>query len=190
MGTVMASQRFTQKLKEQIKREFIEGYLNDDDTREYPSLDLLSKRHNVARNTIYRNARKEDWQADKNKFQTRLEKKVNTNRVNNLAEEAKRLDRNCLQIAQAMLGRVAKRITEATQEEQQNGKEVLSSQELRELSHTTQNAQKIGKLALGEAQEISKVSADVQAPESYQNVIRELEELARQKASYGKHTIQ
>jgi len=61
---------------------------------------------------------------------------------------------------------------------------------LRELSHVTANAQKIGKLALGEAQEISKVSADVSAPESYNNLIRHLEGLANQKAALGKHTIQ
>ena len=68
--------------------------------------------------------------------------------------------------------------------------EGLSATELRELSHVAANAQKIGKLALGEAQEISKVSADVTVPESYTNLIRHLEELANQKASLGKHTIQ
>ena len=180
----MASVKFTQALKERIKREFIEGYLDDEDKREYPTLDALVKRHNVARNTLYRNAQK-------NRFQTKLEQKVETGRMEQLADEAKRLDRNCLQIAQAMLGRVAKRMTEDAQREQQNpNHRGMTAAELRELSHVTQNAQKIGKLALGEAQEISKVAADVSAPESYINVIRELEQLARQKASYGKHTIQ
>lgn len=187
----MASVKFTQALKERIKREFIEGYLDDEDKREYPTLDALVKRHNVARNTLYRNAKKEDWQSQKNRFQTKLEQKVETGRMEQLADEAKRLDRNCLQIAQAMLGRVAKRMTEDAQREQQDpNHRGMTAAELRELSHVTQNAQKIGKLALGEAQEISKVAADVSAPESYINVIRELEQLARQKASYGKHTIQ
>jgi hypothetical protein len=66
----------------------------------------------------------------------------------------------------------------------------LSAAELRELSTVAANAQKIGKLALGEAQEISKVSADVSAPESYFALLEELDELANRKASAGKHTLQ
>ena len=51
----------------------------------------------------------------------------------------------------------------------------LSPTDLRELSHVAEKAQKIGKLALGEAQEIKKVSADVSEPESYRSLIKHLE---------------
>lgn len=184
------SQRFTAAIKEQIKREFIEGVLDEQGVRQYPSLDALAKTHNLARNTIYRNAKKEDWQGQKNKFQSRVDQRVTTNRVRDMAAEAKRLDDNALQIAQALIAQVGKKISDAIERERQGTFTGLSAAELRELSHVTGNAQKIGKLALGEAQEISKVSADVTAPESYIALVEELDRLAERKASLGKHTIQ
>jgi sorbitol-specific phosphotransferase system component IIA len=107
-----------------------------------------------------------------------------------MAAEAKRLDDNALQIAQALIAQVGKKISDAIERERQGTFTGLSAAELRELSHVTGNAQKIGKLALGEAQEISKVSADVTAPESYIALVEELDRLAERKASLGKHTIQ
>ena len=79
-----------------------------------------------------------------------------------------------------------------SQQEQRNDprNEGLSVSSLRDMSHTLANAQKIGKLALGEAQEISKVAADVSIPDSFEQLIQELEELADRKASFGQHTLQ
>ena len=108
-----------------------------------------------------------------------------------LVENAKTLDKNALNIAQALLQRVGVKLAKAIEDERNNPEYGgISAVELRELSHVASNAQKIGKLALGEAQEISKVSADVSAPDSYNKLIRHLEGLANEKASLGKHTIQ
>ena len=68
-------QKLTDHLKQTIKKEFIEGYL-EDGVRVFPSIDALAKKHQIARATIYRhsNPSKEDWQKQKNKFQTNLER--------------------------------------------------------------------------------------------------------------------
>ena len=58
------------------------------------------------------------------------------------------------------------------------------------LASVVSEAQKIGKLALGEAQEISKVSANVTAPQSFREIVDELEQFASAKSSTGNHTIQ
>ena len=52
------------------------------------------------------------------------------------------------------------------------------------------NAQKIGKLALGEAQEISKVHADVTAPDSFNEIMEQLDELREQRAEKGGYVLQ
>jgi len=52
------------------------------------------------------------------------------------------------------------------------------------------NAQKIGKLALGQAQEISKVSADISNPEAFREVMEQLDEIAEARSSRYKHTVQ
>ena len=65
-------------------------------------------------------------------------------------------------------------------EAEQNGdfSLALSSNDLSQLSNVVSNAQKIGKLALGQAQEISKVSADVSNPEAFQSIMEQLDGLA------------
>ena len=70
-------QKLTDHLKQTIKKEFIEGYL-EDGVRVFPSIDALAKKHQIARATIYRhsNPSKEDWQKQKNKFQTNLEREL------------------------------------------------------------------------------------------------------------------
>ena len=185
--------KFTEALKKAIKTEFVEGFIDEGGARVYPSIEALAKRHDVSRATIYRNSnpQKEDWQKLKNHFQTQRDKEVESNRLKDLVENAKTLDKNALNIAQALLQRVGVKLAKAIEDERNNPEYGgISAVELRELSHVASNAQKIGKLALGEAQEISKVSADVSAPDSYNKLIRHLEGLANEKASLGKHTIQ
>jgi hypothetical protein len=184
------AKKLTEQLEKEIKQEFIEGYVNGSNIRVYPTIEALSKRHDVARATIYRRADKNKWQQAKNRFQTELEEKNEKIRLNNLVAENKRLDNNSLQIAQALLQRVGSKIQKAMEEEKSNGNNPITSQELRELSHVAANAQKIGKLALGEAQEISKVSADVSKPESFDAIMEQLDELAEARTQGSNHTIQ
>jgi hypothetical protein len=66
----------------------------------------------------------------------------------------------------------------------------LQTETLRELSQIAINAQKIGKLALGQAQEISKVSADISSPEAFREVMEQLDEIAEARSSRYKHTVQ
>ena len=95
------------------------------------------------------------------------------------------------EIAHAMLARVGKKLHRAMQAEQNTSSvDIHSSSELRELSPVAANAQKIGKLALGEAQEISKVSADVNAPESFRTVMERLDEVAAEFSSHDSITLQ
>ena len=185
------TEKFTDSLKNKIKTDFIEGVIIEGE-RVFLSIEALAERHSVSRATIYRhsNPSKEDWQKQKNRFQTKLNEEIEENRLKNLAKDAIILDKNSLNIAQAMLQRVARRIARANEEEREQGIEALNASELRELSNVAEKAQKIGKLALGEASQITKVSADVSAPESYTSLIRHLEQIADAKARTGKHTIQ
>ena len=66
-----------------------------------------------------------------------------------------------------MLRSVARKLQKSINEEKDNPKAQLKPEHLRELSQVAINAQKIGKLALGQVQEISKVSADISNPEAF-----------------------
>ena len=185
-------QKLTEHLKKKIKNEFIEGYL-ENGIRIFPSIEALAKRHEIARATIYRhsNPNKEDWQKLKNNYQSQLEKELEDNRLQNMVQESIKLDKTSLNIAQALLSRVGKKIARSIDLERHDPSyEGINATELRELSHVTINAQKIGKLALGEAQEISKVSANVINTDEFNEVIRFLDEYAEHKSSKGNHIYQ
>ena len=144
------AKKLTPELRQVIRDEFIHGYTDEQGERQYPSVDLLAKRHEVARATLYR------W-VDK----------------------------------EGMLQKVATRMRRGFDDEQANPQHGgLQVETIRELSQIAINAQKIGKLALGQAQEISKVSADISNPEAFREVMEQLDEIATVRSSRYKHTVQ
>ena len=104
-----------------------------------------------------------------------------------MVSESKKLDDNALLIAQGMLTNVGRELQRHMNEPE---KQQNPAAYLRELSHVAVNAQKLGKLALGQAQEISKVSADVSSPEAFREIMEQLDELAESRASQVNHSVQ
>ena len=178
--------KLTEELKLKIRDEFVHGFTDEQGVRQYPTIKALVNRYEVSSTTLYKYSYDENCQSQKNKVQTEIQEAVDSERITKMVSDSKRLDDSAIQIAQAMLNRVGQRLQKAFQDEQRNpSNEALTLQELREASHVAQNAQKLGKLALGEAQEISKVSADVSNPEAFHRVMEQLDELANARSQGG-----
>lgn len=203
--------KIDESLKLKIKDEFVHGYLDGAGVRQYPSIIALSKRHDVANVSLHRWSKKELWQDEKNKVQSELETAIARERMTSMVESNKKLDDSAITLALAMMTDAGRRIQEdiANRREYEKilqidneslknkeifnfkkAKQILSPHDMTSLANVIGNAQKIGKLALGQAQEISKVSANVTAPDSLRSVIEELDELASRKSSTAKHIIQ
>lgn len=190
------SEKLTEHLKIAIRDEFVHGFTDEQGTRQYPTIEALVKKHNVSRSTLYSYSSDENWQSQKNKVQTEIQTSIDDNRIKRIVSDSKRLDDTAIQIAQAMLARVGQRLQRAQQDEKVDPTkpvkpfvEAMTIQELQAASHVAQNAQKLGKLALGEAQEISKVSADVSNPEAFHRVMEQLDELANARSQGGSKPI-
>jgi hypothetical protein len=211
--------KIDEALRRKLKDEFVHGYLDEDGVRRYPTISALSKRHDVANISLHRWSNKENWQEEKNRVQTEYELAVERERMETMVKHGKNLDDRSINLAMGMLSDAARRMTEdqdtrrqlqnlyelprdtgekAQQREkllddffeQNKQKKILSPHDMRSIAGIVSEAQKIGKLALGQAQEISKVSAHVSAPESLREIIADLDELAAAKSSTAKHTIQ
>lgn len=169
------AKKITDDLKGLMLTEFIHGYTDEEGVKQFPSVDGLVRRHDVARASLYRIYNSENWQRQKNQYQTELQEKINKERMSKNAQESVRLDDSCIQLSMAMLTVVGKRIQEILVH---SGEEELNTHQLQQLSDTATKAQRLGKLALGEAQEISRVSANVSNPESFRAVMEQLDELA------------
>tara|TARA_R110000803_G_scaffold204542_2_gene270655 strand:+ start:1126 stop:1686 length:561 start_codon:yes stop_codon:yes gene_type:complete len=180
------TQKLTENLKIAIRDEFVHGFTDAQAVRQYPTIDFLVKKHGVSRPTLYSYSSDENWQGQKNKVQTEIQTAIDDDRIKRIVSDAKRLDDTSVQIAQAMLTRVGRRLQKAFDAEDLNPEILgIDASELREMSVIAGNAQKIGKLALGQAQEISKVSADVSNPEAFHRVMEQLDELANARSQGG-----
>ena len=186
--TVMP-QKLTQEKSQEILLEFLEGEIQADGSRSTISLEQLHKKHNIARATLYRRADKEDWHSQRQNFISKTREKLKESRANDLVKEAQNLDKASIRLSQALLGRVANKLLQDQASESAGG-EVLSPEALRALSATALNAQRIGKLALGEASEIRQVNADVSVPDTFKRVMESLHGAREQRATSFSETIQ
>jgi hypothetical protein len=188
--------KLTEELKLKIRDEFVHGFTDEQGVRQYPTIKALVNRYEVSSTTLYKYSSDENWQSQKNKVQTEIQTSIDDNRIKRIVSDSKRLDDTAIQIAQAMLARVGQKLQRAQQDEKVEPNqpvkpfvEAMTIQELQAASHVAQNAQKLGKLALGEAQEISKVSADVSNPEAFHRVMEQLDELANARSQGGSKPI-
>lgn len=169
------AQRVKAAIKQAIKDEYIQGSVDDEGVRQQPSMRDLSRKYDVAVNSISRWAKQEDWVRERQQFQNNLHKKVKAKRIEKMVSKATKFDENCLTNAQEMLKDITRRLAEHQKflDGDENAKE-LSVYHLRELSQTALNSQKLGRLALGEASEIHKGSIDVDGDEHFRRSIERL----------------
>lgn len=189
-----SNQKISEAKRLEILKEFVEGFLDSAGVRQFPSYNDLAKRHGLHHNTIYGWSRKDDWQAQKNEFHKRLGEKKREASVKSMVDASQAFDERCLQGANNMIARILRRLQTAREHEQnelRGGKvvEAIKPSELHQMSATLMNAQKIGKLALGEAQEIQKVTADGDIPDSFVELCRLVEGVGQRKAEEGNHII-
>lgn len=175
--------KLTEELAEQIKSEYFEGYIEDGKKVE-ASLRKLSEKFGVSNATLTRRAKKQDWLTQKNVFQSQRAIKESELRAHGLAKKSTDFDDRCLTIANGLLAFVGNRIQEALQ----TG--VYPVEELRSDSITTLNAQKIGRLALGEVQEIKKVESNAVQPDSLREIIRALDTITEQESQKFSRVLQ
>lgn len=175
----------------QAKEEFIFGIYDEvKEHRHYPSLSELADKYGFGKNTIYTHARNEGWQEDKNKHHQRMERERNEQRANMMVAEAERLDTNSIKVSQGAIIAAGKLIQKAATGGlgYENGQ--VSPADFQRAVSAAALAQRMGKLALGEAQFISKVTTDADVPEPLREILTELDELAKAKSSSARHTLQ
>jgi len=72
-----------QSKKEQIRNEFVHGYIVANE-RVMPTLDYLIKKHNVSSVNIYRMSAKDKWKEQKKNFSEKLRKEFDVEQINRM----------------------------------------------------------------------------------------------------------
>ena len=154
----------TKELAETIQIKFVQGIDTGTNERKYYSLDALSVEHKVSRSTLYKRAQKEGWKSQQERFNEEYLQKLDASRQKELVEESKRFDSSALSIAKIILNEVGLQLSLNTQKRLTSPESdtlTLTPQLLQNLAQTATQAQKLGKLALGESTENMKLNAEV-----------------------------
>lgn len=144
----------------------------------------------MSRATLYRKTQEARWQEQRNYWQAEYTAELNRKRALKFARQAEALDSVSLGIAQGVLSKLGRKLRRSVEIEEEGGEETMSTNEIKDLAEAGLKAQKMGKLALGEAVEITKVTSDEHIPASLNRIIRELDELAQAKSQRANVTIQ
>jgi hypothetical protein len=173
------------------KDEFIFGIIDDQKGhRIYPSIAEVGERNSIAKSTLYRISRDENWQLEKDNIQQEMQSKRREQIAEQLIAEAEKLDKNSIAVAQGSIVAAGRVIAEATKHGIGYAANQISAVDFQRVVSSAVSAQRIGKLALGEAQFISKVTTDADIPEPLRAIIEQLDEVRKERSSKGTHTLQ
>lgn len=186
---IRSDSKIDEKLTEQLRLEFVEGYI-EGEARIYPTLEQLIKRHDLPKNTLYRRAQEGDWMRQRSEFKAIYDQQRNQDRARLKAEKADKFDDTSLTLSENILARIGRKLTLAARRDSETGTDSISTKELKDIAETVLKAQRAGKLALGEASEIKQVVADESVPDSLTRIIDQLDELASAKSQRANHTLQ
>ena len=171
MNTKTDTSKLTDNLKLEIRNEFVQG-IGDESNRKFYTLDELIKKHNVAQSTLYRVARDEKWKMQKDHFQSEYLSNLDKERTKTLSEESKKMDNNSINLAKALYQTVGQ-VIQSNNQAIQDGKKGLPPNQINALANAAIVAQRLAKLALGEATD--NINANVQENDSFRRAMELLD---------------
>ena len=180
--------RLTDTLKLTIRNEFVQGIDNENGIKELPTLEELHQKYKVAKSTLYRVAQNENWKVEKEQYQRQYQEKLDSERIKNLTEESKVFDTNSINIAKSLLVTVGQMITKNAND-LRGGKRGLIASQLNALATTAVTAQRLAKLALGEATHNMNLNANIKDTEAFRSAMELLDTVAEQRRESDSNSI-
>lgn len=174
-------------LTEEIRELYVQGVEDNAGNRVYPSIETLASDFNVAKVTLFRRAKSQDWRTQRAIFEQRLSQEKDSKRLETLIKESVEFDSRNLNLAKAMQGQVTHLIRLAAQEIQDNDlRRPFTPVGLERLANAVIAIQKVGKLALGETTENTSINATVSNESAIREVHEFLDELTEIKRNGSK----
>ena len=169
--------KITAELKQQLKMAYVQGEVDPQGFRKVATIDNLALDNDLSVNTLYKLAQRENWKLEQEKFQKKYEEKISQQRLKEFAQESKKFDTACLNIAKALLARVGSNVKDA---QNQNIKD-FTPQQLDSLSGAAIKIQKFAKIALGESTEQININANFQENDAFREAMELLDSVAEQR---------
>jgi len=185
---VAKTKKLTKELAEKIRTEFVQGIDLGSTERKYQTIDALALKHKVARSTLYKWSQKESWKHQQERFHDEFMQKLDAERQKVLVQESITLDDNALTMAKFMFNEIGILFQENAMKRQQ-GTTTMTTQMLNQIAQASLQAQKLGKLALGESTENMKLNAEVTDTDAFREAMELLDSVARAKSKESDSSI-
>jgi len=180
--------KLTKQLAEKIRIEFVQGIDLGSTERKYQTIDALAIKNKVARSTLYKWSQKENWKHQQERFHDQFMQKLDAERQKVLVQESINLDDNALTMAKFMFNEIGILFQENLTKRQQ-GAPTMTTQMLNQIAQASLQAQKLGKLALGESTENMKLNAEVTDTDAFREAMELLDSVARAKSKESDSAI-
>tara|TARA_R110000824_G_scaffold39381_8_gene119204 strand:- start:903 stop:1472 length:570 start_codon:yes stop_codon:yes gene_type:complete len=180
MSKKSTTKKLTETLKLKLRNEFVQGIDNKEGIKSLPSLEDLIKKSKVAKSTLYRVSKEENWKVEREIYQTKYKEKLDKDRIKNLADESKSFDITSVTIAKSILATVGQNISHNAKNINE-GKQGLPPSQINALASAAVTAQRLAKLALGEATETMNINANIKDTEAFRSAMELLDSVAEQR---------
>jgi regulator of sigma D len=132
------------------KLDYIEGVRDDSGKLDWPTLNLLSERHNIPYNYLRMVAGRDKWKIERQAFIDNFEDSKKIERIKYLSKEANKFDNRCIDIVNKGM-KVIEEIFEVSESsiDENGNKRFLGLENLESITKSLDKLQRIGRLALG-----------------------------------------
>ncbi len=184
MSKKQATTKLTDSLKLKIRNDFVHG-TGEKDKKKFPTLDELIKKYKVAQSTVYRTAQKENWKVQKDQFQQDYLQKLDKARTKEMADESIKFDNNSINLAKALYQTVGQ-VIQRNNNDIRNGRKGLPPNQINALANAAVVAQRLAKLALGEA--THNIDAKVTENDSFRRAMELLDSVESSRSESDRTT--
>tara|TARA_Y100000114_G_C11734588_1_gene315450 strand:- start:500 stop:1066 length:567 start_codon:yes stop_codon:yes gene_type:complete len=181
--------KVTKDIAEQIRNKYVQGIETSTGERKYFTIEALAIEFRVAKSTLYKYAQKEEWKQQQERFQREYLQKLDAERQDFLVEESKQFDSNALRIAKILMNEVGLAINENNQKRINNAGETFTPIMLQQLANASLQAQKLGKLALGETTENLKLNAEISETDAFREAMELLDTVAESRRESNDQSV-
>lgn len=139
---------------EQLKSEFVEGNINENGIRNWPTLKEISDKYNIDYSYIRKISSNQNWKDCKQLFIQSFENQRQLDRIKHLSEESIKFDNKCIKIVNKGI-KVLEDIFEISENtiDENGNRQLLNLDTLDIITKSLERLQKIGRLALGSSTE-------------------------------------
>lgn len=138
---------------DEIRKIYIEGTVDENGKRYYPSQPELCERYRLASSSIGTRASREQWAVARQIFASKLEEVAREKTIESISNESSSFDLKCFNVASKLLD-----VIEAKSERAHEGCDI---DDMKKVAETMKTLQAVGRMALGLPTDISKTSGSL-----------------------------